>query len=96
MPGKIDYGSAAGTNQVMMVLPGAHGITATTPSGMNLADETKFGKDFQGAVDSHQPNSGVYISYFFMDIGRSKVITAGSDYLNDGPTLGGKLIAVLF
>jgi hypothetical protein len=72
--GEVDYSPATGTYQVMVMLLGTHSITATASSGMYLADEAEFGKDFEGAINSHQSGTGTYITYFFIDIIGSQVI----------------------
>ena len=70
-------------------------IAAAATSGVQLADESKFGKHLEGSVNGYKPDVGVDLTHLLVYRSWSKVVLSGGNYLYYCPPLRGQFIAVL-
>jgi len=79
---------------MVVVLRDTGGIAVAATSSVELADKFQPGKYVQGAVNGHQPNTGVVLTHLLVDGSRGEVVLAGGNGSYHRPSLGGELVAV--
>jgi hypothetical protein len=94
--GKINNLAAVGTNQmVVMFGRSAYQVAPAISPGVHFADETKFRKRFQSAVNRHQPDAGVLTAYPLVYGRWSQVLSTFNNAFDDSSPLRSNFITVL-
>lgn len=70
-------------------------IAAAATSGVQLADESQFGKHLEGPVNGYKPDIGVDLPHLLVYRSRSQMVLGRGNYLYYRPSLRGQFIAVL-
>jgi hypothetical protein len=90
---KINHLAAVRANKVMVMLCGAaHQITPAAAAGMDFADITEFGQDFQRPVNGYQTDTGVFKKNTFVNGRRGQVFTITDNCGDNGSALRGYFI----
>jgi hypothetical protein len=91
--GKINHGSAAGTNQVMVMLGRTpHQVAADVTADAYFTDQTQGSEYLQRAIDGHQPDTRVPPACHLVYCRRGEVLATAGNGAYDSAALRGNLI----
>jgi len=94
--GKINDFSAIGTNEVVVMFGGAaYQVAAAAAAGVSLTDKAEPLKEYNSAVNRHQPNGRIFATDSFIDSRRGKMFVGIDNRVDNQAALWSNFKAVL-